>query len=196
MKFQYETNHLILKILQPSYENALKVLDFYNNNRTVFERYEATRPVNFYTAGYHKTVLTHEYNLALQKKCLRFWIYEKNNPLQIIGTICFYNIIRSIFDRCETGYKFDTSYWHKGYAREAMSFGIFLMFEELNIHRIEAYVMEENTASVRLLTDLDFQFEGICRKSIRVRGNWEDHMLFSRIKSADTSIQNSLSYIP
>lgn len=196
MNFQYETNHLILKILDPSYDNASKIYHFYNKNRAVFERFEATRPLHFYTAAYHKAVLTNEYNLALSKKCLRFWIFEKTNPTQIIGTISFYNIIHSIFDRCETGYKFDPSYWHKGYAREAMSFGIFLMFEELGLHRIEAYVMEENTASIRLLKDLDFQFEGICRKSIRVRGNWEDHMLFSRIKSTDTNTQNFPSYIP
>lgn len=182
MNFEYETEHLILKLLKPSIASAQQVLDFYNKNRIVFERYEATRPDDFYTVAYHKSILTTEYNLALHQKCIRFWIYEKENPTHIIGTICFYNIIHAAYDRCETGYKFDPKYWHKGYAREAMSFGISLMFDDLSLHRIEAFVMEENVHSIRLLHDLHFQCEGICRKSIKIRGKWEDHMLFARIK--------------
>lgn len=88
----------------------------------------------------------------------------------------------SIYDRCETGYKFDRRYWHKGFAKEAMSLGISLMYEELCLHRIEAYVMEENKASVRLLRSLGFQYEGICRQSIRIQNDWKDHMLFARIR--------------
>lgn len=196
MDFKYETQHLILKLLEPSWEYASKTLEFYKNNRVLFERREAVRPLNFYTREYQKAVLSHEYHLALQKKYIRFWIFEKRQPEKLIGTISFYNILHSAFERCETGYKLDEAYWHKGYAREAMSFGVSLMFEELNLHRIEAYVMKDNSASIRLLKDLGFQFEGICRKSIRIRGNWEDHMLFARIKTDGTSNQNSPSYIP
>lgn len=182
MQFKYETTHLLLKILHPSSRSAEQVLHFYTKNRALFEQYEATRSADFYTKAYQKKILTYEYNLALREQSFRFWIYEKQNPECPIGTISFYNIVHSIYDRCETGYKFDPAFWHKGYAREAMSFGISLMFDELNLHRIEAYVMKENTSSIRLLSSLHFQLEGICRKSIRIRGNWEDHMLFALIR--------------
>lgn len=182
MNFQYETKHLILKILEPSSRSANQVLDFYNRNRIIFERYEATRSADFYTKEHQKLILTNEFNLAITEKCIRFWVYEKNNPDFPIGTICFYNIVHSIYDRCETGYKFDSHYWHKGYAKEAMAVGISLMFQELNLHRIEAFVMKENKASIRLLRNLNFQYEGICRKAIRIRGSWEDHILFARIR--------------
>lgn len=182
MNFEQETERLILKILPPSLESAEAVLDFYNQNRTVFERYEAARPANFYTRDHQKSILTHEYNLALKQKCIRFWVYEKKDTARAIGTICFYNIVRSIYDRCETGYKFDQRFWNKGYAREAMASGISLMFDELSLHRIEAYVMEENAPSIRLLKALGFQYEGICRQSARIRGNWEDHARFARIR--------------
>lgn len=182
MEFQYETEHLILKVLNPSPLNALAVLDFYNKNRAIFEQYEAARPENFYTTEYVHSVLTCEYNLAIQKKAVRFWIFEKTNPEHIIGTISFFNITHSIYDRCETGYKLDPDYWHKGYAKEALQKGISIMFYELNLHRIEAYVMEENTASIYLLKSLQFQHEGTTRQSIRIRGKWEDHMLFALLK--------------
>ncbi len=182
MNLEYETEHLILKELQPTPKAAAQVLDFYNRNRVLFERYEAARPSNFYTEEHQKAILTCEYNLSIRLKNIRFWVYEKEHPDYIIGTICFYNITRSIYDCCETGYKFDQQYWHKGYAREAMQLGISVMFGKLNLHRIEAFVMEENTPSIRLLKGLHFKFEGICRKSIRIRGNWEDHMLFALLK--------------
>jgi len=63
-----------------------------------------------------------------------------------------------------------------------MEFGISLILDEAKFHRIEAYVMKENTASIRLLENLDFQYEGTCRQYARIRGRWEDHLLYSRIR--------------
>ena len=182
MKFQYETRRLGLTVLKTSAHSARQVLEFYNRNRSIFERYEAARPADFYTETYQKALLEFEYNQTIHNKSIRFWIYLRREPARIIGTICFYDIVRPIFNRCETGYKFDPEFWHKGYAREAMSFGISLMFNELNLHRVEAFVMKENIASIRLLSALDFQLEGICQKSIRIRGKWEDHMLFALVR--------------
>lgn len=182
MNFAYETDRLLLKLLEPSLSSAESVLNFYNQNRQIFERYEAARPAGFYTKDHQKFILTNEYNLALQQKCFRFWVFEKSNPASVIGTICFYNIVRSVYDRCETGYKFDRRHWHKGYASEALSLGISLMFEELGLHRIEAYVMAENKASIHLLKKLHFQYEGICRQSVFIRDSWRDHMMFARIR--------------
>lgn len=182
MEFEYRTERLILKILSPSVETARQVLNFHNKNRALFERYEGARPVNFYTEAYQKTLLSCEYNLTIQKKCVRFWVFEQDNPDEIIGTVSFYHILHGIYDRCETGYKFDPSHWHKGYAKEALAFGISFMFEEFGMHRIEAMVMPDNDASIRLLSGLNFEYEGTCRKSIRIRGEWEDHMLYSLIQ--------------
>lgn len=182
MKLEYETERLTLKILKPAPEYARDILRFYDANRCVFEPYEPLRPNNFYTENYQKTVLTYEYNLAVRMTDVRFWVYEKINPDRIIGTVCFHNIVRSVYDRCEAGYKFDQNFWHLGYAREAMTLGLSVMFDDLRLHRIEAYVMENNKPSIRLLNALGFQYEGICRQAIRIRDNWEDHMLYALIR--------------
>lgn len=182
MKFKYYTDRLTLKLLKPDLLAAKRALDFYDKNRIVFEQYEAMRPVDFYTERFQKNMISEEFNLALQQKAFRFWVCEKDRPQAFIGTVCFYNIIHSIYDRCEVGYKFDYRYWHHGYARETMAFAIPLLFEELNLHRMEAYVMPENAASIRLLKDSGFQCEGVCRQAIRIQDKWEDHLLFSRIK--------------
>lgn len=179
MNLMYETDRLILKVLRP--EAAKKVLCFYLDNKELFEEYEAERPENFYTLTYQHSVLLCEYNLTIQLSCVRFYVFLKDDPEHIIGTVCFRNITRSIYENCEVGYKFDARYWHHGYATEALIEGINIMFDDLKLHRIEACVMPRNSASIRLLESLYFKREGMLRQNARIHGKWEDHYLYSLI---------------
>lgn len=180
MKFSYETDRLILKILDGS--SARDILRFYLANRRVFEQCEALRPDNFYTVSFQRQVLNQEFNMCIKQSGIRFWVYKKTDPDHVIGTVCFRNIIRHVYQSCETGYKFDELSWHHGYACEALCKCIQIAFYELNLHRITAYIMPSNTASVRLAERTGFEFEGIARKSAMVRGIWEDHAVYSIIR--------------
>lgn len=182
MNFEYETQRLILRVIKPSPVYTGQVLRFFSYNRDYFEPYEPVRPHNFYTSAYQQSLLTCEYNLAVRMQTIRFWVWEKNTPDQIAGTVCFHNITRSAYDRCEAGYKFDRHFWHKGYAREALGFGIQLMFDELELHRIEAYVMKQNIPSIRLLDALGFSCEGTCRQFAKINGSWEDHDRYALLR--------------
>ena len=179
MNLIYETDRLILKVLRP--EAAKKVLCFYLDNKELFEKYEASRPDNFYTVKYQKSVLLCEYNLTVQLSAVRFYVFLKDDPDRIIGTICFRDNTRSIYDSCEVGYKFDERFWHHGYATEALIEGIDIMFGDLGLHRITACVMPGNTPSIRLLESLYFKREGLLRQNARIQGEWTDHYLYSLI---------------
>lgn len=72
LKYESQTDRLILKVLTPNYANA--VLNFQNRNRESFEAYEPTRPANFYTASYQQAVLKCEWDLALKQQCIRFYV--------------------------------------------------------------------------------------------------------------------------
>ncbi|MGN0482119.1 MAG: GNAT family N-acetyltransferase [Lachnospiraceae bacterium] len=191
MRLVYETKHLLLKILQP--DAAGQVLDFYLRNPD-FERWEPQRPPKFYTKSYQYALMQGEYNAALSLSAVRFWIFEKQNPDQIIGTINFHEIQRSIYQKCQTGYKFDHAFRHKGYATEAMVQTIRVMFHDLKLHRIEAYVMPSNTPSLHLLENLGFEQEGYLRRFVQINGQWEDHYLYALLnESAGTSSRFSPS---
>lgn len=177
MKFYYETDRLFLKVLDGT--NAPDILRFYLSNRLLFEQYEAQRPENFYTEDYQRRVLNHEFHMCIRQTGIRFWIYEKTDPDHVIGTVCFRNIIRHVYQSCEIGYKFDPHSRHHGYAQEAVSKCIEIAFYELNLHRITAHIMPENTASIRLAERIGFQKEGVARKSALIRGVWEDHIIYS-----------------
>lgn len=183
MLTSYETNRLILQILTSNH--AEQVLDFYNNNMDIFEPYEPTRPDNFYTKAYQKALLTCEYNAILKSETVRFWIFKKEDPDKIIGTVSFSNIQPYIFSSCNIGYKFDKEYHHHGYALEAINKICEIIFYDYNLHRIKAYIMPCNIPSKNLIERAGFTFEGIARKSIFIRDIWEDHEQYSLIKGED-----------
>lgn len=181
MNLIYETDRLVLKILNTN--EVKKVLQFQLRDRELFEKYEPDRVDNFYTLGHQEALIKCEYKLALQLQTVRFYVFLKNDPTTIIGTVCFHNIMKNVYSCTEIGYKFSSDYQHNGYAREALQKGIDVMFQELSLHRINARVAKDNLPSIRLLESLSFQYEGIERESILIHGVWEDHLRYGLVNS-------------
>lgn len=175
----YQTERLVLQVLTPNYD--MQVLHFYMQNKSFFEPWEADRDSNFYTLPYQKTVLAIEYNKIIKSQFLRFYIFEKDHPTKIIGTISFSNFLRGAFQTCTIGYKIHQNYCHKGYATEAISFAISIVLEDLKMHRIEALVHPNNLASKILLEKLGFLQEGVARKAALLNGTWEDHERYALV---------------
>ena len=181
MLLQYETNRLILKVLGPDY--SYDVLRFYEKDKNLFEKYEADRSENFYTEAHQRTILQLEYGLTLKMAQVRFYVFRKEDPATILGTVCLYDISRT-YAKADLGYKFASEFHHKGYASEAVEKILDIAFTELNLHRICAHVQEENTPSIRLLTNFGFEKEGICRDYLCIQGNWTNHLQYSLIAPA------------
>jgi len=174
---EYQTERLILKILTPDYSE--EVCRFVSKNRAVFEPYEPFTSPNYYTNQYQYTLLSCELQLALQAKTIRYYVFLKEQPQTIIGTVCLHDIATAHHSSCELGYKFDVDYQHKGYAKEAVAMAVSVAFAALGLHRVYARVMPENTASIRLLKGLFFEEEGLERECICIQGKWQDHLRFS-----------------
>lgn len=173
MNLVYRTKRLLLKVLSP--EHSISVLDFYDRNKDFFEPFEPDRADLFYSERYQYANLTCEYNLFCQFKYLRLWIFEKEQPNKIIGSICFSNILKGAFQNCMVGYKIDKNYCNRGYAKEALEYAVQIIFKEYGLHRIEALVLPSNIPSIKLLESTGFEYEGIAKKCIQLNGNWEDH---------------------
>ena len=178
MLLQYETQRLILKIIGPDY--ARDVLDFYLNDQKLFEKYETDRSPNFYTEEHQRTILQIEYGLALKMQQIRFYVFLKEYPSQLIGTVCLYQV-SNLYSHAELGYKFSSKFHHKGYASEAIEKLIDIAFMELHLHRLTAHAQEDNQPSIRLLENLGFEKEGICREYLCLHGEWKNHIQYSLI---------------
>ncbi len=183
MTISHETDRLILKTLKK--DDAAMVLSFYEDNKSHFEPWEPLRDPNFYTLPYHRTSLTVEHNLMSEGKHIRYWIFLKDNPHEIIGCFCFQNLLKEPYRSCCLGYKLSNRHLHQGYALEALTKGIDVLFQEHRIHRIEAFVMPENKPSRHLLRHLGFQNEGLSYSYARVQGVWTDHCRYALINPHD-----------
>ncbi|MDF2890010.1 MAG: Ribosomal-protein-alanine N-acetyltransferase [Clostridia bacterium] len=173
-KNQYETERLILKVLDESY--AGQVLDYYKRNSDFLGEWEPVRDASFYEAPYHSMQL-HNDTVSMQSgNMLRLWIFKKGDNDRIIGSVAFNNIVRGAFLSCHLGYKLDKDEVNRGYAAEAISKGIEIMFKEYKLHRIEANIMPKNKASLRVVEKLGFYNEGLAYKYLKIHGKWEDHI--------------------
>ena len=151
----YETERLILKT--ETEESWIKILDFYEENKKHLEPFEMTRDHNFYTPTYQLKTLSIETQLTKSYTYLRLWLYRKEHPKQIIGTICFSDIFHVT---AYLGYKLDHRFLKQGYCYEACKKGIEIMAFQYGVSTIKALVMPTNIDSIHLLERLQFQCLG------------------------------------
>ena len=55
-------------------------------------------------------------------------------------------------------------------------------FSALGLHRLEAACIPTNTASMRLLEKCGFAREGLARQYLCINGQWQDHVLYARLR--------------
>lgn len=174
------TPRLILKTLDES--AAGDVLDFYVENPE-FAQFEPARPFNFYTNEHMASTLKYEMEVMQKKLGLRLWIFEEASPYKIVGTVSFQNFMRNVYKSCQLGYKIHKDYQGKGYATEAVKNACGIIFEEYDIHRIEALTMPSNEASKRVLEKVGFTYEGLARDKALIQDVWEDHQVYSLLQT-------------
>jgi len=116
-----------------------------------------------------------------QGKAIRFFIFDKHDKTNIIGSCNFTNIIRGPFQACYLGYKMDFAYCGQGLMTQALQGAIDYMFNQLNMHRIMANYIPENHRSAKLLQRLGFTIEGTAKEYLYINHSWEDHVLTALI---------------
>lgn len=173
LRFEYRDNGIILRHLLA--DDAPAVLQFYGKNRQSFDYYETQKPANFYEEDFQRELLVAEGNAFLKGTHARFFLFDERFPDDIIGCISFYSIIRGDFLHCKTGYKIDEEYRHMGYGTKMLSLGTRIAVQDMELHRVEAFVLPENTPSIRMLERCGYELEGLAREYVRLRGQWTDH---------------------
>jgi ribosomal-protein-alanine N-acetyltransferase len=85
--------------------------------------------------------------------------------------------------RAEIGYALHSDdYKQKGLMTEALRAVLHYGFDEMNLHRAEALVGSQNTASQKLLANFGFVKEGVLRQHYVVNGIPEDSVAYSLLK--------------
>lgn len=181
MSFKLITKRLILQI--ENIDKADQILSFYIKNKDLFDRFDPTRPPQFYTLSFQEACIDYEYQEAIKGHTLRYYVYLREAPDTLIGTVNFCRMEHGPFSRTAIGYKFDSDYHGNGYALEACQAAIPVIFSNYKIHRIEARVAPDNLPSIRLLERLGFLYEGIEYQGVEVDGVFRDHYRYGLIST-------------
>ena len=80
------------------------------------------------------------------------------------------------------GYMLNQDYWGHGYATEVAKALVAYGFTEMDVHRIYATCVPENTASWRVLEKAGLVREGRLRESMMSQGNYCDAYVFGILK--------------
>lgn len=174
VKKQYETERLILKVLDRSYADI--VCDYFSRNREFLEEWEPVKDDEFYTEKYHEMQLEKELERIKNGSLLKLWIFKREDESRVIGSVSFDNIIMAAFLSCHLGYRLDNDEINKGYMTEAIRKGTDIVFNDLKLHRIEANIMPKNKRSLRTAEKSGFYNEGLAYKYLNINGKWEDHI--------------------
>ena len=84
---------------------------------------------------------------------------------------------------CTTGIMIGNhDYWGRGYGSEAYRLLLDYLFNERNINRVQAYVLESNVASLKMHQKVGYKIEGTLRQSVFKNGRYQNQVLLSLLR--------------
>ncbi|WP_273689763.1 GNAT family N-acetyltransferase [Ketogulonicigenium vulgare] len=100
----------------------------------------------------------------------------------LLGGVTLDNIRRGPAQTGTTGYWMGAPYARNGYMREALNGLVHYAFTHLNLSRIEAGCLPENTPSRRLLETCGYKYEGVAQSYLQINGRWRNHVLYANLR--------------
>lgn len=174
-----KTKRIILRLA--SQDDWEKIIDYYQLNQNHLQPFEPIRSKDFYTKSYWLKEINERLSKFREDRSLKFFVFLKNNPQEIIGAINFDNFVRGSFQACTLGYGIAEKFEGKGLMSESLQVAIKYVFDELNLHRIMAVYIPHNQRSGKLLKRLGFVVEGYMSDYLMINGQWQDHIFTSLI---------------
>lgn len=100
----------------------------------------------------------------------------------LLGAITLDNIRRGPAQSATTGYWVGHKFARQGYMSEAIRAVVHHAFQTLDLSRIEAGCLPENTASRQLLEKCGYKYEGVAQSYLQIAGRWRNHVLYANLR--------------
>ena len=101
----------------------------------------------------------------------------------LLGAITLDNIRRGPSQCGTVGYWIGAPFARHGYMREALQALVHHAFTTLDISRVEAACLPENTASRGVLEKTGFKYEGVAQSYLQINGRWRNHVLYAALRA-------------
>ncbi len=100
----------------------------------------------------------------------------------LVGAITLDNIRRGPAQAGTLGYWVGAPHIRQGYMREAIIAVVRHAFAEMDLSRIEAACLPENSASRAVLERTGFKYEGVAQSYLQINGRWRNHVLYASLR--------------
>lgn len=100
----------------------------------------------------------------------------------LLGAITLDNIARGPAQSATIGYWIGEPYARQGYMTEAIGGIVHYGFHTLDLSRIQAACLAENSASRGLLEKCGFKYEGVAQAYLQINGRWRNHVLYAILR--------------
>ena len=107
----------------------------------------------------------------------------RREDARLLGAITLDNIQRGPAQSGTLGYWIGRPHARQGYMREAVNAVVHHAFTVLDLSRIQAGCLPENTASRGLLERCGFKYEGVAQSYLQINGRWRNHVLYASLRS-------------
>jgi [ribosomal protein S5]-alanine N-acetyltransferase len=169
-------------IRSPEPRDAVRLLAFRTQNRAHLMPWEPSRNESHYTLEGCRESIVDANEKASQDRGYSLMVFDAGSA-EIIATFNFANIVRGAFQASHLGYSVAAHWQGRGVMHEALDAGLVWAFDALGLHRVMANYMPRNERSARLLERLGFEREGYASRYLQIAGQWEDHILASKIRA-------------
>ncbi|WP_371359459.1 GNAT family N-acetyltransferase [Cohaesibacter sp. ES.047] len=115
-------------------------------------------------------------------RALPYLIFDRDRD-HLLGGVNVTNIRRGICQSASIGYWMGEDHAGQGHMSAALALLLPYLFDFQGLHRVEAACLPINQASMAVLMKQGFKLEGKARSYLCINGRWEDHLLFSLLRS-------------
>lgn len=110
---------------------------------------------------------------------------------ELVGMFNLNNIVRGVFEGADAGWQIAARHTGKKLATE----GVYALLDialapphpapahprGLNLHRVQANIIPQNTASLKVAENCGFRREGLAEKMLKINGAWQDHVMHAKL---------------
>ncbi len=100
----------------------------------------------------------------------------------VIGGLTLDNIHRGPSQSATLGYWIGAPFARQGYMFEALRAASHFAFVQMDISRLEAACLPENTPSRGVLEKAGFKYEGVAQSYLQINGRWRSHVLYALLR--------------
>jgi [ribosomal protein S5]-alanine N-acetyltransferase len=171
-----ELGDIYLRFVEP--DDAVVALAYLERNREFFRPFDPYRPPEHFSEGGQRTLLEASAKRRMEGDEYPFGIFLSADD-SLIGRVTLSNIVRRAFQNAYIGYSLDRDHNGRGFMTAAVSATVDYAFGPGELHRVQAAVMPDNVASIRVVEKAGFRKEGFAPNYLRINGRWRDHNLYA-----------------